>query len=98
MRVGTRNSLAPSGEELSKTGVSTSVKPARSQLVWRRRDAECERRLTIVVQVTANYMCDFAPSSEIVGQLGSTEIERAVLGAKIFVRLTVSLESHQYNE
>jgi len=27
VRVGTRNSRAPSGEELRRTGVSTSVKP-----------------------------------------------------------------------
>ena len=40
VRVGTRNSRAPSGEELRRTGVSTSVKPERQLLNERRQTME----------------------------------------------------------
>lgn len=66
--MGTRNSRAPSGEELRRTGVSTSVKP----MILALQRFHAWQSHTLVMQMTTDDVGNFAPRLEIVGKFRTT--------------------------
>jgi hypothetical protein len=82
--VGTRNSLAPSGDELSKTGVSTSVKSNRPSIEVIPSQS-CEP--TVVVEIVSHKMRHFAPQLYVICELLPPEVKIAVLSPQILISL-----------
>lgn len=82
--MGTRNSLAPSGEDLKRTGVSTSVKSALEVRTEINHDGQGHASL---VENIAHYLRDPAACSQISRQGRAAQVEIAETGSQILIRL-----------
>ena len=84
--MGTRNSRAPSGEELRRTGVSTSVKPVvLAPILY----SDGESR-TLLVQMTSHDVADFTPRLEVVREFRTAQVEVSILSSQILIGLGAS--------